>query len=75
MQFRKALSILEAVLALSPASSEDLKQRGFLHYQLRNYRQARLDLESYLFLNPQAEDAGQVREKLEELRAISAMLN
>lgn len=74
-QFRKALAIVEMVLTLTPASGEDLKQRGVLHYRLHNFRQSRLDLESYLFLNPRAPDAQEVRQILHELKRVSAMLN
>ena len=71
----KALAVVEMVLAIEPASGDDLKQRGILHYQLHNYRQAREDLEAYLFLNPEARDSQQVKQTLAELKKASAMLN
>jgi regulator of sirC expression with transglutaminase-like and TPR domain len=74
-QYRKALTIMEMVLAISPDSSDDLKQRGLIHYRLRNYKQARLDLETYLFLNPKTADSEAVQEILTGLKRVSAMLN
>ncbi len=74
-QHAKALGVLDMVLAVSPASVEDLKQRGRLHCHLQNYAQARRDLESYLFLSPQAADADDVRQTLQGLNNVSAMLN
>ena len=74
-QHAKTLGILDLILAVSPASTEDLKQRGLLHYHLQNYAQARRDLESYLFLSPQAADAAEVRRALQGLTNVSAMLN
>ncbi len=74
-QYRKALAIVEMALAISPASSDDLRQRGLIHYRLRNFSQARQDLETYLFLNPKAIDSAEVQEILTGLRRVSAMLN
>ena len=74
-QLRKALAVIEMILAISPASPEDLKQRGMLHFQLHNFRQAREDLEGYLFLNPRASDAEEVQQSLNALKRTAAMLN
>jgi regulator of sirC expression with transglutaminase-like and TPR domain len=74
-QYRKALIMVDTAIALEPGSTEDLKQRGLLHYQLRNYRQARLDLEVCVSRNPQAPDAEELRQILQELKRRSAMLN
>ncbi len=71
----KALSVVEMVLALAPGSIEDLKQRGLLHYQLGHQQQARQDLEAYLFLDPKAADAEDIRNSVKELRRLSALLN
>ena len=74
-QFRKTLGLVEMALALEPGSGDDLKQRGLLHYQLGNHRQARLDLEAYLARHPEAADAKEIRETLDGLKRYSAMLN
>ncbi len=74
-QLRKAVAVVEMLLALNPASADDLKIRGLLHYQLGRRRQSRQDLESYLFLNPQASDAGQIKQVLQELKRVSALTN
>jgi len=74
-QFRKALQVLETILAISPASAPDLKQRGMLHWRLHHYRQARRDLEKCLSLDPRAADAAEVEKSLTELKRASALLN
>ena len=74
-QLRKALTVVEMVLAISPGSSEDLKQRGLIHYRLHNYSQARHDLEACLFLSPRARVSEEVKQMLTELKKLSAMLN
>ncbi len=74
-QYRKALAIVEMVLAIAPDSADDLKQRGLLQYRLRNFKQARQDLETYLFLHPKAVDSAEVQEIVTGLKRVSAMLN
>jgi regulator of sirC expression with transglutaminase-like and TPR domain len=74
-QLRKALAVVEMLLALNPASADDLKLRGLLSYQLGRREQSRQDLESYLFLHPRASDAEQIQQVLQELKRVSAMMN
>jgi len=74
-QYRKALAIMEMVLAIAPDSADDLKQRGLIQYRLRNFKQARQDLETYLFLHPKAADSQEVQEIVTGLKRVSAMLN
>jgi len=74
-QLRKALAVEEMVLALNPASADDLKLRGLLHCQLGHHREGRQDLESYLSTNPDASDAGQIRQTIRELTRVSVLRN
>ena len=74
-QYRKALWVVETLLSVHPASGEDIKLRGMIHYRLQNHKQAREDLEAYLFLSPEAPDAEEVKETLTEMKRISAMMN
>ncbi len=74
-QFSKALSVIQMILAITPASSGDLKQRGLIHYRLGHYKQAREDLEACLFLNPQSEDAEAIQQTIGELKRLTALLN
>ena len=74
-QLRKAMAVVEMLLALNPTSADDLKLRGLLHYQLGQNQQSRQDLESYLFLNPQASDANQIKQVLQEVKRVSALMN
>ncbi len=72
---RKALSVVEMILALEPESAEDLKLRGLLYYQTGRPSESRRDLEAYLQRHPDASDAGQIREVVQEIRRRSALLN
>lgn len=68
-----ALRIQDYLLTLSPWSFEDLRDRGALRARAGDIRGALADLEAYLDHAP-AEDAGQVRQLVQHLRAGRAFL-
>lgn len=63
----KTLAVVERILLLFPGVSLELRDRGFLYYQLGHYSQAADDLQSYLAKVPDAEDAAAIRWLLDEL--------
>jgi regulator of sirC expression with transglutaminase-like and TPR domain len=63
-EFIKGLSVVERLLIVDPASGEDLKDRGLIYLQLECFKQALEDLEAYLRLTPQAEDALSIRKQI-----------
>jgi regulator of sirC expression with transglutaminase-like and TPR domain len=63
----KTLAVVERILLLFPGVSLELRDRGFLYYQLGHYSQAADDLQSYLAKVPDAEDAVAIRWLLDEL--------
>jgi regulator of sirC expression with transglutaminase-like and TPR domain len=73
--YRKALGVLDATLALTPDSVDDLKQRAWLHHQLGQHSQAARDLEKYLAIRGEAGDADQVKHWILEMRKATVMLN
>lgn len=73
--FRKALPIVDLVLAIYPRSPEDVKQRAVLRYNLGQLRGALEDLEDYLKMSPEASDAEEIRETALAIRRNLAMLN
>jgi regulator of sirC expression with transglutaminase-like and TPR domain len=70
----KALEVLNLLIAASPESPEEYKQRGLIHIELRRFRQAAADLEKYLFLTRESEEAQEVEEHLKKLRRYLANL-
>lgn len=74
-QFRKALDIVDLSLAVYPDSTQELKQRAVLLIHLRRNAEAIGDLKRYLELEPDAEDAKEIRQLLLELRKSLAQLN
>jgi len=73
--FRKALLIVDMVLAIYPRSPEDVKQRAMLRYSLDDWRGAVDDLDDYLKMSPDASDADEIRETALSIRRGLARLN
>ncbi len=72
---RKALPIVDLVLAIYPRSPEDVRQRALLRHQLGQVRGALEDLEDYLKMSPEASDADEVRQLALSLRRTLALMN
>jgi regulator of sirC expression with transglutaminase-like and TPR domain len=73
--FRRALVIVDLVLAIHPRSAEDMKQRATLRYASGQLRGAAEDFETYARMAPDASDADEMRQTALSLRRRLAMLN
>ena len=71
----RALSVMEWIITLSPADANEVRDRGLLYRNLEGFRAALEDLERYLDLAPDAEDAQEIREHVIELRKAVDRLN
>ncbi len=74
-QFRKALAIVDLILAIYPRSPEDMKQRATLRYGLGQLSGAAADLDQYLKMSPEASDADEVRQIMLNIRRTLASWN
>jgi regulator of sirC expression with transglutaminase-like and TPR domain len=63
----KSLSALDRLVILDPAAAADIRDRGAIYLRLECFTQAREDLQRYLRLAPDAEDAAEVREQIVSL--------
>lgn len=63
----KSLAAIERILLLFPDSAIDLRDRGILYYRLNRFTEARQDLEDYLTLVPNAQDAQIIKSLIEQL--------
>jgi regulator of sirC expression with transglutaminase-like and TPR domain len=63
----KGLSVVERLLVLDPASAQDIRDRGLIYLRLECFKQALEDLQRYLSLSPQAEDAEAIRDQIAAL--------
>jgi len=71
----KGLSIVDRLMVLDPAFGEDIRDRGLIYMQLECFKQALEDLESYLRLAPDAEDAQAIRRQVAALTKQVAQLH
>lgn len=69
-QWDRAARSADRVLKLAPDQPEALRDRGLAYLQLEYRPGAQQDLARYLQLNPQADDAAAIRERLVDLSAL-----
>lgn len=63
----KSLAVVECILLLFPDAPMELRDRGLIYYQLGEGSKATGDLEIYLAMLPNAEDAHVIRQLLAQL--------
>lgn len=73
--FKKALTIVDFILAIHPRSPEDLRQRALLRYNEGMLRGAAEDLDEYVRIAPEASDAEEMRQTALSIRRTMAMMN
>lgn len=71
----KTLGVIERLLLLAPAATNEIRDRGLVYAALERWNPAIEDLASYLRRAPQAADASAIKEKLIELKKQRARLN
>ena len=67
-EYPKMLRIIELLLQLFPNHPLEIRDRGLLYYQLRQWEKATTDLQLYLSILPTAEDAPTIRQILQQMR-------
>ncbi len=67
-EYPKMLRIIELLLQLFPNHPIEVRDRGLLYYQLRQWEKATTDLQLYLSILPTAEDAQAIRQLLQQMR-------
>lgn len=73
--FRRALVMVDMVLAIYPRSPEDVKQRAVLHYNLGQLGRALQDFGDYLKMSPETSDADDIRQVTLAIRRTLAGMN
>jgi regulator of sirC expression with transglutaminase-like and TPR domain len=71
----KMLGTIERMLLIKPDAMTEIRDRGLSYFAKGQYGEARTDLEEYLRLSPLAEDAGEIKKRLTQLRQRQAQLN
>ena len=73
--YAKALGVVDRLLILEPRAASEVRDRGLLYCQLNRYREAMTDLERYLRLASEAEDAEVIRDHLRAIRQREVSMN
>ena len=73
--FRRAVQVVDLVLAIYPRSPEDVKQRAALRYNLGDNGGALADFDEYVKMAPDASDAEEIRQTALALRRQIALMN
>ena len=73
--FHMALKVQQLLLCAAPDRPEEIRDRGLIHYRLALLSEAAADLDRYLTLAPEAPDAAQIRERLDELKRLAPRMN
>jgi regulator of sirC expression with transglutaminase-like and TPR domain len=71
--FAKVLTLIEMALAVDPTSRQEIHDRAMIHFLLRRYARAMVDLQAYIRISP-ADDA-QIRDVRTMMHRIRAMHN
>jgi regulator of sirC expression with transglutaminase-like and TPR domain len=67
----KALSTMSGILKIYPDQTVEIRDRGLLYYQLNRWSEAIVDLEYYLKVAPQSEDASMIEALLNKMNRVS----
>ncbi len=65
--YDQAIATLDKLLILMPGQVQQVRDRGLLHYQLKNYDMAKQDLEGYLRSHPRAPDGREIQRLLDRI--------
>jgi regulator of sirC expression with transglutaminase-like and TPR domain len=67
-ELNKALRVTEGILMLFPDHPREIRDRGLIYFHMGEWQQASENLDFYLALSPDAEDAETIRELLQKIR-------
>jgi regulator of sirC expression with transglutaminase-like and TPR domain len=73
--FRRALTVIDMILAIYPRSAEEVRQRALLRYNVGQMRGAVEDLQLYLNMAPDASDADDMRQLALSIRRTLIQMN
>ncbi|MGB3291835.1 MAG: tetratricopeptide repeat protein [Phormidesmis sp.] len=66
--YDSAVMTLDKLLILAPRQYQEVRDRGLLHYELKNYDLAKQDLEGYLRSHPHAPDSPEIQKLIDKIK-------
>ena len=74
-EYGRSLWAVEMLLAISPWDVDEIRDRGKIYYQLKEYENSLADLETYLEFNKGADDAKKIGQYIEHVREMVSKAN
>ncbi|MEO0456004.1 MAG: transglutaminase-like domain-containing protein [Cyanobacteria bacterium P01_A01_bin.114] len=71
-QFERSITILDRLLLLYPDTAYEYRDRGLIHYHLKNYTAAKQDLKQYLLASSNPSDTAKIEALLAQIEQESA---
>lgn len=66
----KALGAIDRILLMFPDAAPELRDRGLIYYQQGRLTESQYDLEQYLYERPDAADAYEIRQVIEQIERV-----
>jgi regulator of sirC expression with transglutaminase-like and TPR domain len=73
--YRKAIGIMDRLLLVSPDAADELRDRGAVYTELKQYAAAREDFQAYLRKVPGAADRNAVRQALARIDSVVTLMD
>jgi regulator of sirC expression with transglutaminase-like and TPR domain len=73
--FPKLIKILDHLIEITAGEAEEIRDRGIIYYQMKSFKNALNDFETFLSMSPDSEDAGVIQQYLQVLREYDSHLN
>ncbi|MGL5076238.1 MAG: tetratricopeptide repeat protein, partial [Waterburya sp.] len=69
-EINKALGIMSGILAIFPQNATEIRDRGLLYYQINRWQEAVMDLQYFLKIAPNSEDAPMIQNLLNKMNKV-----
>ena len=73
--FPKLIQILDHLIEITAGEPEEIRDRGIIYYQMKAFKNALNDFETFLSMSPDSEDAEVIQQYLQVLREYDSRLN
>lgn len=73
--FPKLIKILDHLIEITAGEAEEIRDRGIIYYQMKSFKNALNDFETFLSMSPDSEDAEVIQQYLQVLSEYDTHLN
>ena len=73
--YHRAIAVADMIAIIDPSLRRNLRDRAWFCYSLKLYRMAIKNLEAYLQVDPEAQDADRIKQQIHALESILRTLN